>query len=216
MTTDGCRWRLVVGSIALAFIAAACSSGGSDDADTAGGSTVVVTTVPATAESSVPRPEPTDALAAAIGMLGTRYSFHSEITTAAGDEVVVAGTRVDDSMMFGIEAGGAKLDVIVIAGAVWIRQDGSDEWLTSTDAPATDPLVPLAAPLDVAWDPADPARLVATYDPASLGVEGSDGVVVEIVPTDETLTFESSSGSTRLLTTLHPVPDASPIEPPLG
>ncbi len=42
--------------------------------------------------------------------------------------------------MFSMVAGGATLDVIVVADAVWIRQDGSDEWLASTQAPASDPL----------------------------------------------------------------------------
>jgi hypothetical protein len=199
----------------------ACSSGGLDSAgpDVSSAVSEADTAEPSStppADSSIPRPEPADALAAAVASLGTRYSFRSDITTPAGDQVVVAGTRVDDSMMFGIEAGGAKLDVIVVAGAVWIRQDGSDEWLASADAPATDPLLPLAAPVEVSWDTVDPTRLVAVYEPASLGLDGTENVVVEIVPTSDTLTFESSSGATRLVTTLHPVPDASPIEPPIG
>jgi hypothetical protein len=216
MTTERRRALLVAGPIALALLATACSGGGTDAADSTNVPTVAVATDPATAASSVPMPEPADALAAAIGSLGTRYAFRSDITTPAGDEVVVAGTRVDDSMMFGIEAGGTKVDVIVVAGAVWIRQNGSDEWLTSSEAPPTDPLLPLAAPLDITWDPVDPTRLVATYAAASLGVEGTESVVVGIVPAGETLTFESSAGPAQLVTTLHPVPDASPIEPPIG
>lgn len=219
MTTDRRRSILVAGPIALALLAAACTSGGSDVADSTAVPAVAGTvsaTYPVTSASSVPTPEPADALAAAIESLGTRYAFHSDITTPAGDEVVVAGTRVDDSMMFGIEAGGTSVDVIVIAEAVWMRQDGSDEWLASSAAPATDPLLTLATPLDVNWDPADPTRLVATYDPASLGVEGTDSVVVGIVAEAEALTFESSAGPTQLVTTLHAVPDASPIEPPIG
>ncbi len=225
MTTERWRVRFLSGSVALALLATACSGGGSDSAGPDESSAVseadTVTAEPTSTpappvDSTVLRQEPADALAAAVASLGTRYSFRSDITTPAGDQVVVAGTRVDDSMMFGIEAGGAQLDVIVVAGAVWIRQDGSDEWLASADAPANDPLLPLAAPLEVTWDTVDPTRLVATYEPAGLGLDGTENVVVQIVPTADTLTFESTSGATRLVTTLHPVPDASPIEPPIG
>lgn len=224
MTTERWRVRLAAGSVAFALLATACS-GGSDsagpdespavsEADTV---TAEPTSTPAPpVDSTAPWQEPADALAAAVASLGTRYSFRSEITTPAGDQVVVTGTRVDDSMTFGIEAGGAQLDVIVVAGAVWIRQDGSDEWLASADAPANDPLLPLAAPLEVSWDTVDPTRLVATYDPAGLGLDGTENVVVQIVPGSDTLTFESNSGATHLVTTLHPAPDASPIEPPIG
>jgi len=206
----------------LALLATSCSGGGSDSAASVPILTVpetaVVTTEPATtlAATTAPRPEAADALAAAVASLGTRYAFRSDITTAAGDQVAVVGTRVDDASMFSIEAGGATVDVIVVAGAVWIRQDGSDEWLPSDDAPATDPLQPLAAPLALSWDATDPTRLNATYASTALGLGGTENVDVQIVPTAETLTFESNSGTTHLLTTLHPAPDAAPIQPPVG
>lgn len=218
MTTERRRTRVLVGSgiVSLALLATACSSGGSDS-DTSGSIlTVPEAVTEQTATVSTPRPEAADALAAAVASLGTRYSFRSDITTAAGDQVVVVGTRVDDSSMYSVEAGGATIDVIVVAGAVWIRQDGSDEWLPSVDAPTADPLQPLAAPLSLSWDTDDPTRLNATYAPAGLGLSGTENVDVQIVPTDETLTFESNAGTTHLLTTLHPAPDAAPIQPPIG
>ena len=106
--------------------------------------------------------------------------------------------------------------MIVVGDAVWIRQDGSDEWLPSMDAPAADPLLPLAEPLALSWDTDDPTTLNATYGPAALGLGGAENLDVQIVPADETLTFESNSGGTHLLTTLHPTPDAAPIRPPTG
>ena len=133
MTTEHRRSRVVLGSgiVTLALLFTACSGGGSDSVDSGSTLTVpeaaITTTEPATtssASTTTPRPEAADALAAAVASLGTRYAFRSDITTAVGDQVVVVGTRVDDSSMFSIEAGGATIDVIVIADAVWIRQDG--------------------------------------------------------------------------------------------
>jgi hypothetical protein len=220
MTTEHRRSRVLLGSgiVTLAMLASACSGGGSDST-----ASTPILTVPETAAvttESAPtttiRPEAAAALAAAVASLGTKYSFRSDITTEAGDQVVVVGTRVDDSSMFSIEAGGATIDVVVVAGAVWIRQDGSDEWLPSVDAPTADPLQPLAAPLLLSWNNDDPTRLDATYAPGPLGLGGTENIDVQIVPTADTLTFESNSGTTHLLTTLHPAPDAAPIQPPVG
>ena len=177
---------------------------------------ITTRTVMTTRRTTTIRPEAADALAAAVASLGTKYSFRSDITTPAGDTVVVVGTRVDDSSMFTIEAGGATIDVIVVAGAVWIRQDGSDEWLASVDRPAGDPLQPLAAPLRLSWDNDDPTRMNATYAPTDLQLAGSAIVELQIVPAGNTLTFESNSGTTQLLTTLYPAPDAAPIQAPVG
>ncbi len=225
MTTEHRRSRVLLGSgiVTLALLATACSGGGSDSTASSpiltvpGTAAVTTESAPASsAQTGAPRPEAADALAAAVASLGTRYSFRSDITTEAGDQVVVVGTRVDDSSMFSIEAGGATIDVVVVAGAVWIRQDGSDEWLPSVDAPTADPLQPLAAPLSLSWDNDDPTRLNATYAPTPLGLGGTENIAVQIVPTADTLTFESNSGTTHLLTTLHPAPDAAPILPPVG
>ena len=207
----------------LALLASACSGSGSEAVESvlvpSTPDTAAVTTEPMTssAPTTTIRPEAADALAAAaVASLGTKYSFRSDITTPAGDTVVVVGTRVDDSSMFTIEAGGATIDVIVVAGAVWIRQDGSDEWLPSVDRPAGDPLQPLAAPLTLSWDNDRTTRMNATYAPHDLQLAGSAIVELQIVPAGNTLIFESNSGTTQLLTTLYPPPDASPDSSPGG
>ena len=231
-TTDRARrsrHRVAI-AVSLSTLFIAACSGSSDvvdetSADTA--STAAETTAPETTSTStiepdvetttvttVPRPEPAIALASAIEALGVTYDFESEITTPAGDTVAVSGSRNGDASQFRITAGGAALDAIAINQDVWLRQDGSDEWLASTEAPSGDPLQALATPLELRWSIDDASTLDATYAAASLGLDTGENVAVKITVDGTGMRFESVTGATRLVTTLQPSATPAEIQPP--
>jgi hypothetical protein len=225
MTTDRTRrsHHRVAILIALSTLCIAACSGSSDVADGASATqpgaeatetSSTRTIEPDVEETTVPRPEPASALASAIDALGVTYDFESEVATPAGDVVTVSGSRNGDASEFRITAGGAALDVIVIDQAVWLRQDGSDDWVTSTEAPSGDPLQALGTPLELRWAGEDASTLAATYSAASLGLDTDEDVAVEIGVGGTGMRFESVTGATRLVTTLRPSAKPAEIEPP--
>ena len=230
MTTDrnrGLRHRVVIAASLSTLLFAACSGsdevvGDSSAATSATGTEVTAPPSPSTdpgdedgdAATTDPRPAPAAALTSAIDALGVTYDFESEVTTAAGDTVAVTGSRNGDASQFRITAGGASIDVIAIDQDVWLRQDGSDEWIASTEAPNGDPLVALAEPLELQWTLDDESVLGATYTAASLGLDTSENVEVEIALDGTGMRFESASGDIRLVTALQPSATPADIQPP--
>ena len=170
----------------------------------------------APSEIAVPRPEPADALATAIHSLGTTYEFHSELSTAAGDQVVITGHRIDNSLQYRVETGGAVLEVIAVDDAVWTRQDGNDEWLPSGENTTDDPLAPLAAPIEVAWNDTDPTQLVAAYQAQALGLDTDETIQVNVTIGEGNVSFESIADTTNLRSTLLAGTNLPPIAPPLS
>lgn len=159
-------------------------------------------------------PDADGLLADAIARLGTDYDFESLLTTEAGESVAVTGSRVGTSAEYSVEAAGAVVDVVVVDGAVWVRQDGNDEWLPSGENPSGDPLDALRTPLSVTTDPLDPAVLRATYSGTSIGLRDADPVEVTITAGTDTLSFESAAGAGRLVTTLTRQNQPEPIVAP--
>lgn len=230
MTTDqprGLRHRVAIVASLSTLLFAACS--GSDEvvgeSSAATSSTIAEATAPPSTSTGTgdedggavttdARPTPATALTSAINALGVTYDFESEVTTAAGDTVAVTGSRNVDASQFRITAGGASIDVIAVDQDVWLRQDGSDEWIASSEAPNGDPLVALAEPLELQWTLDDESVLGATYTAASLGLDTGENVEVGITLDGTGMRFESASGNIRLVTTLQPSETPADIQPP--
>lgn len=230
MTTDP-AWRFrhrIVGAVSLSTLLIAACSGSSEPVDETSAtvaSSVAETNAPpassnntideeTTAVATDPRPEPSIALATEIEALGVAYDFESEVTTSAGDTVAVSGSRNGDASQFRITAGGASLDAIVIDQDVWLLQDGSDEWLASTEAVTGDPLEALATPMEVRWTTDDDSTLDATYSAETLGLATGENIPVTITVDGTGLRFESATGANRLVTTLEPSATPAEIQPP--
>jgi len=145
---------------------------------------------------------PTGTLVDVLGSLGETYTFVSDITTQSGDRVVVVGSRVGDGLTYRLEAGGAFVEVIVVAGESWILEDGASQWVAAGRVESGDPLGPLGEPVELRLDPSDPAVLHATYSYSALGLEGSGTLEVQISFDDTAVSFTSVSQSVGLVTTL--------------
>jgi len=180
-----------------------------------------VTTQPAGAEpagalaAGTVAVSPTGALVDVLGSLGDTYTFVSDITTQSGDRVVVVGSRVADGLTYRLEAGGASVAVIVVAGESWILEDGASQWVAAGQAGSGDPLGPLGEPVEVSLDPSDPALLHATYSSSALGLEGSGTLDVQISFDDTSVSFTSVSQSVLLVTTLTRSDTLEPIVAPV-
>jgi len=206
------------------MLAAACSSDetpapaapGEDTTEIAADATEpAVTTEDSTATASETLVPADEALAAAVAELGSSYRFDSVITTASGDTVAVNGIRVGTTSSYTVEAGDAAVEVVVVDNAVWIRQDGNEEWLASGENPPGDPLAPLTTPTAVTRRaPTDSAVLVATYNGSDIGLDGTPTVEVDIVIDGTQLNFTADTNGTTMSTTLSADPGLDPVTAP--
>jgi hypothetical protein len=223
-TTESRMWqmtvparRVVVAMFAIALLATAC---GSDSSDTDNSDDVADSDV--AAQDDTPTPEVTDAapsqpeappetlpalsppasLAEGLAMLGTSYEFVSEITTATGDQILVDGYRLDDALRYQVEAGSAIVEMVVVDGNTWLRQDGTSEWVESGRSTVGDPLASLSEPLEITADPANPSALRASYVAEALGIDEAGTVEVVIRIDDTSVSFTSTTGPIELVPTL--------------
>ncbi len=203
-----------VGALALLF-ATGCS--GSPDDTSSGQEPTVDTSVADAAAAAATRQaivaDPQQALTDAVAGLGTSYKFATLLTTAADDQVSVAGYRIGDDLSYQLVVGGETVEVITATGSTWVLEANTDEWLPADAEEVGDPLGPLTTPASISAD-AD-GTLHASYDAAVL-LSGATGTLeVTITLGAGAVTFTSTDGPLTLSTTLTAATSLPAIVAPL-
>jgi len=215
---------LLSGALVIA-LGAAC--GGSADSPSAVASAAptgdsVQATAPSTGSAS---PGPTvdgkARLAAAFQKLLAGYRFDSTVTVAGQVATHAGGRWLKGRSELVVDSGGTALTYRTVPPRSWVYQDGTGWVELAGTAPSGDPLAPLRKPtsVSVVSDDANGLVVQATYPPKTLGVAGSDPVVVQIsIGSDgtstATYTVATAAGPATSVTVLAPGVGLQPIVVP--
>jgi hypothetical protein len=217
------RRGLVPALLASMLLLSGCGEEESAAADAGDQSTKTTTALAGTTTTADVEPmafaedrgEPDIALATALEGLGDAYSFDSTVTTSAGDQVVIRGHRIAESMTYQIQSGDASVQIVTIGADSWIEEDRSGEWLESSESVGVNPLEVLSSPLAVTWIGSSANGIEATYDASALDLAPDGSVALAVTIDGDEVTFQTIQNGTSVSTTLVRTTDLVPIAAPV-
>ena len=247
--------RQICGAVGLVVALAACGKGGSDVEASTGDRLVVgvqappaeaTTPLPAlaiaepvtTVAAAAPAPTAPSAVAAApapavdglavlqhaLDGLAGGYHFTTTVSVDGVPSAVADGDRLVDGTRLTLTVGGGTVNYVVTDAGSWVLPEGG-EWQAVSVAPAsTDPLGALHTPASIAVNGADgiTTSLTATVPAVALGVPGDATTMAAVqVLLDatglKTVTYSTTvNGRPAVVgSSIGPIVDPTPVTPPI-
>jgi hypothetical protein len=138
--------------------------------------------------TTVPVPDATTMLTAALDTLASGYHFVSTATVDGQVTLVAEGDHVAGATQMTVTSGATSTQYLVTEHAAWAKADREWQQLDSTQG-LTDPVGRLRAPLSVELaGTAESATITAHYEATALGVRGAGEHAVEFQLTNGLIT----------------------------
>jgi hypothetical protein len=172
--------------------------------------------------SPSPAIDPSARLETALDRLESAYAFES--TVSVGSEVAVraAGRWIASTSEFEILSDGARTIYRIVPPRAWVRKPAADSWTTlEGEVPGLPPLDALRLPMttELVGTGDGTVALRALFEATDLGQAADLPIPVTLLlrqdgSVEATYSVEVAGTDTVTRTTMRPLADAQPIEPP--